>query len=375
VAQVEELALTFGDIAIPYVIGRTTDEEFLRHLAALRSDRIVIVTDDTVGPLYGRELVSRCSAVAPTVLLAIRPGEGSKTWDVLGALCTQILSAGATRRSCVVALGGGVVGNVAGLAAAIVYRGISLVHVPTTVVAALDSVISLKQAVNSIYGKNQLGTHFAPSFIYVDTKYFESLPTKERRSAFGEIVKNALIADDHAVPDIVNDLCLSKSGCCDALLRLLRFSVELKLTLMRDDPKEHHRGLLLEYGHTIGHAVEFCDLQDRGRSAVSHGEAVALGMVTAARISRHILGTDFSTESQHYDLLTAAGIAPQLPEGLSISSVLDASMRDNKRGLISCDPDEVPMVVLKSRGRPLWTKDYPLVPVPVSTIRFALAAL
>src|SRR5215210_990441 len=183
----QHLDLTFGDQVVPLHYGHDCLSEICEKLAALEADRFLIVTDERVRSLYGAELAVALKRLAPSLMLIAAPGEGSKNLEILLNHAERAVAWGATRRSVLVTLGGGVPGNLGGLLAALLFRGIRLVHIPTTLIGAMDSVISLKQAVNSRLGKNLFGTFYPPTAVMTDTCVFQTLPAREIRAGICEI--------------------------------------------------------------------------------------------------------------------------------------------------------------------------------------------
>ncbi|MGV9667469.1 2-deoxy-scyllo-inosose synthase [Nocardia niigatensis] len=361
--------IVIGEQSFPYYFGRDCVPEIGAAIAALGADRLVFVTDDDVLARYGRD-IDRLAGSTPSLVLSHPSGESMKTLTCLSGHLETALRAGITRRSVVVSFGGGVPGNLAGLMANLLFRGIRLVHVPTTTIAAMDSVLSLKQAINSGVGKNHLGTYYAPEAVFTDVDFFATLPERELRSGLCEMAKNCLAIDPASLPGlrtVIGDMTAPNS-----LLWLLNASIAAKSAVTRDDTFERGAGLVLEYGHTVGHAIEICDHRVRGATGLPHGAAIALGMVVAAHIS-HARGRLSDDEvSVHYEIVTGLGVEPALPDSVSIDDVLAVVADDNKKGYLPPQHDAVPFVLLRALGRPERTGDLPLVPVAVREIRAAL---
>jgi len=314
-------ALNFGEASIPYQWGYGVTDHLTAVAAQCEADRFIIVTERTVGALYGKRFSRPLEQLAPVTLEIVDPGDAAKNWRNLSALCESFVRVGATRKTCIVALGGGALGNLAGLAAALTFRGLKLMHVPTTMLAAFDSVISLKQAINSSCGKNHFGTFHTPWRIFADFEVLETLPEREILSGIGEVIKNVLTVSPHAREDLLKHLQPDKRREFEAINWFLDLCIDVKMHLMRDDPRECRRGVLFEYGHTVGHAVEFLDAEKRGSRGVSHGEAVALGMLVASEVSREVLAVDEDLVQQHRDLLHRAGIADRLPPTTHVDAI------------------------------------------------------
>jgi 3-dehydroquinate synthase len=308
----------------PYYFGDGILERFPGYLKEHDFDRCYLVTSKKLFDLFGGPLVRVLdSAHVPCELVLINETERHKDWDTLGKLCEELVARGVTKDSILVGVGGGVIGNVVGLAAALVYRGIRFVEVPTTVTSQTDGTLSNKQAINGRQGKNQFGTYHAPLFIWADAAYSKGEPTRQKRAGIVEGIKNVLIAHED-VQDA--EKMLELWACPDRFVELLLLLIQSKLDILRRDPTERGYGVVLEYGHTFGHAIEWL-----ARGALLHGEAVSIGMCLAAELS-HALGYQ-SPEflQEHYRLLRRLGTATQLPESLSAEALYDAMQADNKR--------------------------------------------
>jgi len=368
--------IRIGDTDYPYYYGIDCVEPILGELAALKADRFVVVTDDTVLALHGPALLPGLRELAPVHVISHAPGESMKTLATMTADIDEVLAAGATRRSVVVAFGGGVPGNLAGVIAALVFRGIRLVHVPTTTTAAMDSVLSLKQAINSRFGKNHIGTYLPPHAVYTDVALMGTLPDVELRSGLCEAAKNCLAIEPAALPTLRRVLAAGDLTSPESLLWLLDMSVSAKTRVTARDAREQNAGLILEYGHTVGHAVELCDHRRDPAAGISHGSAIAFGMVVAAHISHARGWLSAAHVALHEEVVAALGAPTTLPDTISIDDVLDVVAADNKRGYLpAAAPNAVPFVLLRDLGVPAGEVDLPLVPVLLDEVRTALAAL
>jgi 3-dehydroquinate synthase/2-deoxy-scyllo-inosose synthase len=361
----------FGPAQFPYYLRIRDDTATLRRLlAGLDADRFVLVTDTGVPGRHVRQMAGQLAGVGPCTVQTIAPGEQSKTLAGIEDLAAAAIGAGATRRSVVVAFGGGLAGNMAGLLAALLYRGIRLVHIPTTLLAASDSVLSLKQAVNSPAGKNHLGAFHAPQFVWADLGYAKSLPPAEIRSAVCELVKNVLaIAPDRydwAVARLRPDAHYSTWELAD----FCAFCVDAKQRVMAGDPHETGPALVLEYGHTIGHAAELLT-----PGGLAHGLAVGLGMLAAARIAGELGYLTASDQHAHRVLLDRAGAPAVLPYRIPAKDILAAAHKDNKRGYRPPQPGTVDMVLLDGLGAPHPDGGTCLTRVPDPVVARAVARL
>lgn len=367
--------VTLGDVSYPYHFGVDCLDRIVAELAKYEADRFLVVTDDTVLSLHGERLLAGLRSHAPVELLSLPPGDGMKSLSHLGAHLERAIGGGASRRSVVVAFGGGVPGNLAGVVASLLFRGVRLVHVPTTTVAAMDSVISLKQAINSSHGKNHIGTYRAPEAVYLDVRLLQTLPTRQLRSGLCEAVKNCLAIRPQTLPEMRRRLADGAFTAPETLLWLLDESLTAKCSVTAEDAYEQRSGLVLEYGHTVGHAVEARDQRRRGAEGVSHGEAVMLGMLAASHIARRLGWLDDAAVDVHRELAEQLGAPTTVPTGLTVEEIMDVVRVDNKRGYLPVSDEEAAMVLLRKFGEPVGSRELPLTAVPLEVVKGAVVAL
>lgn len=363
-----DLEVCFGDARYPYRLGSQCTDRITDRLIEMAGSRYLVVCDTNTAGLYGETIVELLSDRAPAHLLTHAAGEPGKDLQAVGALMESALALGADRSSIVVAVGGGITGNLAGLMAALLFRGIRLVHIPTSLMAMLDSVLSLKQAVNASMGKNLIGTFYAPDEVLADISMLRTLPRREVVSGLCEAVKNALAIRPAMTEDLRGQL--RPDACYDdeTMEAIIVESILAKAMVTTDDGRECRAGIALEYGHTVGHAMEHV-----AAGALSHGEAVGIGMIVAAEISHKLGYLDAATVALHRELLLRAGAPLQMPATIDVDTVMQRVGFDNKRGYLK-DVDEgmVPMVLLRAHGEPIWQDGRPLIPVPVEIVREAL---
>jgi 3-dehydroquinate synthase len=270
--------------------------------------RCIIVTDSVVGPLYGARLDAVLAAGGHDVLtiLVVPAGEANKNFTQLQILLDQMLAAVIDRKTLVVALGGGVVGDLAGLAASMAMRGLDFVQVPTTLLAQVDSSVGGKTGIDTPYGKNTIGAFYQPRLVVADVSLLDSLPAREMRAGYAEIVKYGLISDPAFFRWCTTHGAKLLSGVSEAQIQAVGVSCAAKARIVAEDEREAGRRALLNLGHTFGHALE--TVLDYGNTLV-HGEAVAIGMLLAFRLSvRQGL-----CPQQDYDDIRAHFIAAGLP--------------------------------------------------------------
>ena len=357
------------EYSYPYYLRNEENvwSEFLERLARLRPDRVVVIAEQALPASLRETVAAQLRTAFPTVVLTFAGGEAGKNLLTVHALLEQAIAAGATRASVIVALGGGLVGNVAGLLAGVCFRGVPLVHVPTTLLAQSDSVLSLKQGVNGSYGKNHVGLFKAPAFVWSQLGFLETLPTREIRAALCESIKNALtIAPDH-IPEL---LCLLRPQARYTqaqLARVIELAIEAKTAVMAHDALEKHEAVVLEYGHTVGHAIEVL-----AQGAIPHGEAVGIGMIVEGDIARRKGMLSLDALQLHHTLLQANGSPTTVPEHLGTEALLRMMQRDNKRGYLAAQPDTFALVQLEALGQPHQTASTVLTLVDEREVRAAL---
>ncbi|HEY8304284.1 MAG TPA: bifunctional shikimate kinase/3-dehydroquinate synthase [Solirubrobacteraceae bacterium] len=288
-----------------------------------RASRPFCVSDTSVAPLYAERL----GGVARLVEMA--PGERNKTLSSAEAVWSALVAGGMTRADHVVALGGGVVGDLAGFCAASYQRGVPVVHVPTTVVAQVDSAYGGKTGVDLPAAKNYVGAYHHPAGVLVDPDTLETLPSRELAAGYVEVLKTALVAGGELWERVAADEPLDE--------RTILACARTKLAVVAEDERDAGRRQVLNLGHTVGHALETVTGYERYR----HGEAVGLGLLAALRLS----GAD-ELRARVRALLTARGLPVRL-DGEDVEEILAATMRDKKRV-----GAQVPFVLLETPGEP-----------------------
>lgn len=311
-----------GEQSYDVIVGH----ELLVQTGALVSQQLkgaacAIVSDDNVAPLF-TETVSRSLTDAgfrPT-LITVPAGENSKTMSEAESVCARMIEAGLDRSSFVVALGGGMVGDLAGFVAAIYHRGIPHVQVPTTLLAQVDSSIGGKTAVNTAAAKNMIGAWHHPALVIADVDTLETLPPREWKQGFAEIIKHAVIRDAEMF-EMLQRFDRSE------LPALICRNVEIKASVVAADERETTgERALLNFGHTVGHAIERAgDYRD-----FFHGEAVSLGIVAACEISVQKAGLSEGERERIVSTLEAFELPTRLPANFPKEKVLDALRFDKK---------------------------------------------
>lgn len=284
-----------------------------------------LVSDDQVYPMYAPALEAQLRAAGFIVHgLAVPSGEASKDLAMLARLYDWTIAGGIERRDVVLALGGGVVGDLAGFAAATVLRGVALVQLPTTLLAMVDSAVGGKTGVNHPLGKNLIGAFHQPRLVLADTATLATLVGRELRAGWAEVIKHAVIRDAglFELLGAVDPAALQG----EALANLIRRAVKVKIDVVNADERETGERMLLNYGHTLGHAVEAA----AGYGELLHGEAVAIGMHLEAQIAFGLGMIDSAIVERQADLLTAYGLPIAVPPGMRIDDLIERTLRDKK---------------------------------------------
>lgn len=307
----------------------------------LAGRRLALITDETVAARYDewtsataahRELGARASdagiRLKPKLRLTFPPGEAYKTRETWSRLSDQLLAAGFDRNSAIVALGGGVVGDLAGFVAATYLRGLPYAQVPTTLVSMLDASVGGKVAVDTEQGKNLIGAFHPPAIVVADPLTLLTLPEREYRGGMAEAVKHGLIADPAYLGWIESSVRQLNARDLRALERLIVRSVEIKAAVVEADERERGRRAILNAGHTIAHAIE-----QVSRYVVSHGEAVAIGMVAECRLAERVGGLAAGTADRVAQLLMRLNLPVALHSTLPCEQLLTVMASDKKNRL------------------------------------------
>ena len=303
---------------------------------------VAIVTNETVAPLFLARVRESVHALGKRVIeIVLRDGEAYKTAASLDQIYSAMLSVKCDRKTTIIALGGGVVGDVAGYAAATYQRGIPFVQMPTTLLAQVDSSVGGKTAVNHPLGKNMIGAFYQPQAVLSDTAALKSLPPREYATGLAEIIKHALVFDEPHLTELERDVDKLNARDDDTLGRVIAHSCRIKADVVKRDERET-LGIraLLNLGHTFGHAIE----TEMGYGAWLHGEAVAVGCVLAAQLS-HELGHLSAADVARATRMFAAVNLPITPPQANAGKLVSHMQRDKKN-----EGGIVTLVLLKNLG-------------------------
>lgn len=299
----------------------------------------MIIADEHVASLYLEDVLSSFS-VKPFVTL-IPSGEGSKSMDQYEYLLTRGLEAGLDRKSVIIALGGGVTGDLAGFVAATYMRGIRFLQMPTTLLAH-DSSVGGKTGINHPLGKNLIGAFHPPQGVIYDAEMMQTLPEKEWRSGFAEVIKHGLISNTDLFTWMQEYTPHLTELQGPLLHELLKKSIEVKIEIVQKDEYEHGVRAFLNLGHTLGHAIE----AEAGYGAITHGEAVAIGVIFAMKLSNNYYG-NLLPINDLTDYLQKNGYQVSVPSGLSTEALIKRMKQDKKSS-----GGRINFVLLQNLGNP-----------------------
>lgn len=315
--------------------------------AGLAAGRALIVSDSHVARLYGARAADALSAAgfAPRTI-QVAPGEPSKSIHTLEQVYDALVEAEIDRGGAVVALGGGVVGDLAGFAAATYMRGIALVQVPTTLLAQVDSALGGKTAINHPRAKNLIGAFYQPRLVIADVAVLGSLPDREFREGLAEVIKYGAIMDEPMVAALERELDAILRRDIAALEEIVARSLRHKASVVERDTHESGLRKILNYGHTVGHALE----ASAGYGSLLHGEAVAIGMIAAGKLSQAFAALGAEEAMRLERLLARAGLPSAIPAGWSEEFVRAIRLDKKRTG------DGVEFVLLDRLGHALTRK-------------------
>ncbi|MEQ1693117.1 MAG: 3-dehydroquinate synthase [Gemmatimonas sp.] len=288
--------------------------------------RFAVISDETVAALYGQRVVERLP-VGATRVFAIPAGEREKTRARWSELTDALFAWGAGRDTTVIALGGGVIGDLAGFVAATFMRGIPVVQVPTTLLAMVDAAVGGKTAVDTPFGKNLVGSFHDPRAVVMDPEVLVSLDPGLLRAGLAEMIKHGVVADASYFDAVLHELpfIAERGSQSPGLEALIAGSVRIKSAVVAEDTREGGLRQILNFGHTIGHAIE----RELGYG-LAHGDAVAMGMVFEARIAETIGLAGSGLHIAVRDAVRAAGFSTRLPDGVTVDALVAATHGDKK---------------------------------------------
>ncbi len=314
---------------------------------AIPARDVLLVTNTTVGPLYAQRLTAAL-ALRRCIEVALPDGEVHKTLANVSRMLDVLVANRFSRDACVVALGGGVVGDMAGFAAACYQRGISFVQVPTTLLAQVDSSVGGKTGVNHPGGKNLIGAFHQPAAVFADTNSLNTLPDRELRAGLAEVIKYGLIVDREFFDWLEANAAALLARDPAALAHAIKRSCEIKAEIVGRDEREQGERALLNLGHTVGHAIESAT----NYSTWLHGEAVAAGMLLATDMSARLGWVNAADVGRVERILAAFGLP------VDVSSLAADTLADKMKIDKKVAAGRIRLVLLKAIGKSVVTGDY-----------------
>ncbi len=330
-------------------------EEILDHVGMTlakdgRAKRHVIVTDTRIDALHGERVQAALEKMDLRVeRITVPPGEEAKGIETVLTVTERLTALGADRQTILIALGGGVIGDLTGFAASIYLRGIPVIQIPTTLLAQVDSSIGGKTGVDTAAGKNLLGTFKQPKAVFIDIAFLRTLPDEIFRSGLAEVIKCGVIKS----PGLLDDLerTVASGGLREAafLERTIATACRIKKEIVEQDERDHGLRRILNFGHTVGHAVEAAS-----GYALSHGESVAIGMVAAARLSARLYALPAGDAERIADLIRSVGLPDRIPAEMDLEDVLSRLSLDKKK-----EGGTIHFVMIRKLGTPFVNEGIP----------------
>ena len=342
------LKVDLGDKAYPVYIGDGLLQDaglFKRHV---QSKQVMVITNNTVAPLY-LDRVRQCLDEFQLTTCILPDGEQFKTLEVMNEIVTRLLQSRFSRNCCLLALGGGVIGDITGFAASCYQRGVKYIQLPTTLLAQVDSAIGGKTAVNHPLGKNMIGSFHQPLAVISDISVLDTLDQRELQAGLAEVIKYGLIRDSEFFDWLENNTPMVLERKRDALIHAVERSCHNKAEIVACDEKESGIRAILNLGHTFGHAIE----TGLGYKEWLHGEAVATGIMMAADLSQRHGWIADNDMNRIRKILVAAHLPVLLPASINSRQMLDLMAVDKKvrDGIIH-------LVLLKGIGNAIITNEY-----------------
>jgi len=337
------LTVELGERSYPIVIGRGLLGGNFDLVGHVRGKDCLVVTNETVAPLY-LEAVLEMLGNKDVDAISLPDGEEFKTVETVGRIFDKLVDNSANRDTTLIALGGGVVGDITGFAAASYMRGVDFIQVPTTLLAQVDSSVGGKTGVNHPKGKNLIGAFHQPRIVLIDTDTLNRLPDRELKAGLAEVIKHGAIVDAEFFAWLEDNIEALVTRDPEALAHAIRRSCEIKAEVVAADEREAGRRAILNFGHTFGHAIERCE----GYGKWLHGEAVAAGMVMAARLGN----MDSANLGRLRGLIERAGLPVAAPR-IAASDMRAAMGMDKK-----VQAKQLRFVLLRSLGEAHVTTEY-----------------
>jgi len=344
----ETLSVDLGERSYPIYIGSGLLDNLSGLIPTLAGKQVLVVTNSTIAPLY-LDRVMACLTGLQASSLILPDGEQFKTLDTLNQIFTALLERKHSRTTTLIALGGGVIGDITGFAAAAYQRGVDFIQIPTTLLSQVDSSVGGKTGVNHPLGKNMIGAFHQPKAVIADTDTLNTLPEREMAAGLAEVIKYGLIRDGVFLDWIEANMPRLVARDAQALTYAIKRSCEVKAEVVAADEREGGLRAILNLGHTFGHAIEAA----QGYGKWLHGEAVGAGMVMAADLSARLGFISEADVARSRAIIAAAGLPVLGPSDMSVETYLDKMAVDKK----NVDA-RIRLVLLKSVGDAIVTAEF-----------------
>ncbi len=335
----KSIEINTTDSKYPVLVGEEIINELTTILHDLAPSKVLLVTDTNVNQLYGDELANMISPHFTTLKYVIKSGEEAKSFDVFYELHTFALKQQLDRKSIIIAFGGGVVGDLTGFVAATFMRGVPYIQVPTTLLAH-DSAVGGKVAINHPEGKNMIGAFYQPKAVVYDSQFLRSLPKEEMRSGFAEVVKHSLIRSESLYLFLRQEIHDLNDINTDRLQKMILEGIQIKADVVSKDEREQGLREILNFGHTLGHAIE----AEAGYGKLSHGDCVATGMLFATWLSIKTLHVSLP----YAELKTwfkQIGFPTEIPDTQDTEQLIEKMIKDKKT-----KANQIKMILLTKVG-------------------------
>ena len=345
----DTLTVDLGDRSYPIYIASNLLSQLSSLMPVLSGRQLMVVTNTTISPLYLDKVVQLLSVHCDVDTIILPDGEQFKNLDTLNRIFTALLEKTHSRKTTLVALGGGVVGDMTGFAAASYQRGVDFIQIPTTLLSQVDSSVGGKTGVNHALGKNMIGAFHQPTSVFIDIDTLATLPDRELSAGIAEVIKYGLIRDADFFVWLEKNMDALVSRDNQALTYAVRRSCEIKAEVVAKDEKEGGLRAILNLGHTFGHAIETA----KGYGVWLHGEAVSTGMLMAVDLSVRLGWIDSSVAVRTKDLLVRAGLPVSSPEDMTPEQFLSLMAVDKK-----VIDKQLRLVLLTKLGEAVTTSDF-----------------
>ncbi|MBD0410722.1 3-dehydroquinate synthase [Pseudoalteromonas distincta] len=326
-----KLTVNLDERSYPIYIGQSALQDNGRLVHHIGDCRPIIITNDTIAPLYLQVLLDSLADQNPLSFI-IPDGEQYKSLEWFEKISAFLLQNNCGRDTCLIALGGGVIGDLTGFVAACYQRGVPFIQIPTTVLSQVDSSVGGKTAVNHPLGKNMIGAFYQPQAVFIDTQTLHTLPAREFAAGMAEVIKYGLIYDTELFAYLERNVANLQQLDETCLQHIIFRCCEIKALIVAQDEKEHGLRALLNLGHTFAHAIE----AEMGYGVWLHGEAVATGMVLAAKLAKTRQDLSASEVDRIIKLLELYNLPTEIPKQMTSEQFLTHMRKDkkNKRGTI-----------------------------------------